>query len=90
MAQRVFMDDPVIMLQGWRMITGQSRESMMVTVSHMGKIAVIVSVASTMALGGINLSQFITNDLARGINQLVTGSDDLPAAKIDESLVIPK
>lgn len=75
-----------VLLQGYRMITGQSREPMMAMVTSMGKIAVIVSVASSMSLGSIQLQDFFTNGLAKDINQLVTGSDSSPSDAIDRNL----
>jgi type IV secretion system protein VirB6 len=75
-----------ILIQGWRMITGQSREPMMAMVSHMGKIAVTVTVASTMALGNVQLMDFFTTDLQNGISELVTGSSGSPESKIDQNL----
>ncbi|MDL9998463.1 type IV secretion system protein [Variovorax sp. J22P240] len=75
-----------VLIQGYRMITGQSREPMMAIVSSMGKIAVVVSVASTMSLGSIQLQDFFTSGLAREISRLVTGSDSSPASIIDKNL----
>ena len=39
-----------IMIQGYRMITGQSRESMMALVMSMTRVAIIVTVATTMSV----------------------------------------
>ncbi len=76
----------MMLFQGYRMITGQSREPMMAMVSNMGKIAVVVSIASSMALGSVQLQSFFTTGLAQGINQLVTASDASPADAIDRNL----
>ncbi|MDL9998460.1 type IV secretion system protein [Variovorax sp. J22P240] len=73
-------------IQGYRMITGQSREPMMAMVSNMGRIAVVISLASSMSLGGIQLQDFFTNGLAREISRLVTGSNSSPASIIDKNL----
>lgn len=75
-----------ILIQGYRTITGQSRESMMAMVANMGKIAVVVTMASSMALGGVELQSFFTTALPQGINQLVTGSSTSPTDAIDRNL----
>jgi len=75
-----------VLIQGYRMITGQSREPMAAMVSHMAKIAVVVSVASSMALGSVPLQNFFTVGLAQDINQLVTGSATSPTSAIDKNL----
>jgi type IV secretion system protein VirB6 len=75
-----------ILIQGYRMITGQSRESMMATVANMGKIAAIVAVASSMSLGSDDLQVFFTTDLAESINFLVTGEYERPSHAIDTNL----
>jgi type IV secretion system protein VirB6 len=75
-----------IIAQGFRILTGRSREPMMAMVADMSRGAVIVVVAATMAVGGISIQSFFTNDLASGINGLVTGSDQSPASMIDQNL----
>lgn len=75
-----------ILIQGYRMVSGQSRESMMSLVLHLSRNAVIVAAATTMAVGSVNLQKFFTHDLARGINQLVTGKNESPVKAIDQNL----
>ncbi|MBB3177523.1 type IV secretion system protein [Variovorax sp. Sphag1AA] len=75
-----------VLIQGYRLITGQSREPLAAVVTNMSRIAVVVSIASTMALGGLQLQEFLTTGLARGINELVTGSAASPVASIDKNL----
>ena len=72
--------------QGYRMLSGQSREPMMGLIVKMTRSAVIVAAATTMAVGSVDLQQFFTHDLARGINHLVTGKDESPVKAIDENL----
>jgi hypothetical protein len=67
-----------VVVQGWRLLTGQSRESMTAMIASMTRIAVVVTVASSMALGSVQLQHFFTTDLARSINELVTGSYTSP------------
>ena len=56
-----------IMIQGYRMITGQSRDSMMALVMSMTRVAVIVTAATTMSMFGANLHHFLTIDLSTGV-----------------------
>jgi type IV secretion system protein VirB6 len=75
-----------IMVQGYRMITGQSRESMMGLVMSMTRVAIIVTAATTMSMFGANLHRFFTTDLSTEVNQLFTGDNSTAAQTIDENL----
>ena len=75
-----------IIVQGFRMVTGRSRESMMGMVVDMSRNAVILTAAASMALAGHSIQAFFTNALAADINGLVTGSNDSPATTIDRNL----
>ncbi len=75
-----------IMIQGYRMITGQSRESLMAMVTNMARIVVIVTAATTMGLLGSNLHTLLTTELSTDINQLFTGNNETAAQTIDENL----
>jgi len=75
-----------IMIQGYRMITGQSRESMMALVMSMTRVAIIVTVATTMSVFGTNLLSFFTTELSTGINQMFTGDNSTAAQTIDDNL----
>jgi type IV secretion system protein VirB6 len=75
-----------ILIQGFRIVTGQSRDSMMVFVSQTVRNAFILSAAMTMAVFGTNLDGFLTTGLVQEIHEVVTGDDDDPYSKIDRSL----
>jgi type IV secretion system protein VirB6 len=75
-----------IMIQGYRMITGQSRESLMAMVTNMTRIVVIVTAATTMGILGSDLHTLLTTELSTDINQLFTGNDQTAAQTIDENL----
>ena len=75
-----------IMVEGYRMLTGQSRGSMMAMVTNMTRIVVIVTAATTMSIFGANLHAFFTTDLSSEINQLFTGNNDTTAQTIDQNL----
>ena len=76
-----------IMVQGFRILTGQSREPMMGLVVNASRTTLILIAASTMALGGSNIQTFFTDTMASGINGLVTGNNDKPEKVIDKNLV---
>ena len=75
-----------IMIQGYRMITGQSRESMMSLVTNMVRVVVIVTVATTIGVLGPNLHTLVTTELSTDMNQLFTGDNTTLAESIDKNL----
>ena len=75
-----------IMIQGFRMVTGQSREPMMALVANMSKIVFIVSVATTLAVTGNDVQELLTTDLGKHINFIFTGSNSSPDDMIDSNL----
>jgi type IV secretion system protein VirB6 len=75
-----------IMLTGYRVITGQLREPLMAVVTHMARVVVILSAATTMSVFGANLNTFLTTDLSNEINQVVSGSHDSVYTTIDKNL----
>jgi type IV secretion system protein VirB6 len=75
-----------IMIQGYRMITGQSRDSMMALVMSMTRVAIIVTAATTMSIFGTNLLTYFTTDLSNGMNQMFTGDNTTVAQTIDDNL----
>ncbi|MDM0038260.1 type IV secretion system protein [Variovorax sp. J22G21] len=77
----------IILTKGFRIVTGRSQESLMGLVLEMSRNALIVTAATTMALGNIPIKQLLLTDLPNGINHLVTGSDDSPEKSIDKNLV---
>jgi type IV secretion system protein VirB6 len=75
-----------IMIQGYRMITGQSRESMMGLVTNMVRVVVVVTIAASIGVAGPNLHTLVTTGLSSDINQLFTGDDTTLAQTIDQNL----
>ncbi len=76
-----------IMLVGYHVIMGTLREPLMAIVVNMARIAVIVTVATSMSLFGTHLNTFFNTDLNKAINQAVTGSNDSIQSSIDKNLV---
>ena len=75
-----------VLLQGYRIVTGQSRQFMMELVVHSLKWVLIITVATTFTLGSSNIHQLLTDDMPTTINQLVTGEDEGPEDSIDDNL----
>ncbi|ACF52142.1 TrbL/VirB6 plasmid conjugal transfer protein [Stenotrophomonas maltophilia R551-3] len=75
-----------VLIQGFRIATGRSRDSMMVLVTNMAKAALIVSVATTMGMFGREMHGFLINDVKNEITYVVTGKKDSPEDLIDENL----
>lgn len=61
-----------ILAQGFRVMTGRSHESLMELVVRMGRVAIVVSAATTMAITGTDLKRFLTTDLDREVHFLFT------------------
>ena len=75
-----------VLVQGYRIVTGQSREAMMGLVVNAVKATLIVGIATSMAMFGSGLHDFLTQDLNNHITYVVTGKNESPSAQIDESL----
>ena len=75
-----------ILIQGYRIATGQSRESMMVLVTNSLRSVLILTAATMMSFFGTDLSTFLNSDVKKEINWVVTGQNASPEDKIDESL----
>lgn len=75
-----------VLLQGFRIVTGRSREPMMGLVVNMARIAFIVTVATSMAIFGSNLHDLFTNQLSSEVNHLVSGDNQTAAQSIDQNL----
>jgi type IV secretion system protein VirB6 len=75
-----------IMVQGYRMITGQSRESMIGLVTSMVRVVVIVTLATTIGVLGPGLHTLVTTELSTDMNQLFSGDTSTIAETIDKNL----
>ncbi len=75
-----------VLVQGFRIVTGRSRESMMALVTDMARAALIVSIATSMAMFGTKVHDFLANDVKNEISQVVTDSDKKPEDQIDDAL----
>ncbi|MCS3848998.1 type IV secretion system protein VirB6 [Xanthomonas campestris] len=76
-----------ILMQGFLIITGRSRDSMMALVTGLARGALVVSVATSMGIFGQDLHTFLTKSVPQEITARITGNQDESAEKqIDESL----
>jgi type IV secretion system protein VirB6 len=76
-----------ILLQGFRIVTGQSREPMMELVVKSARVVVIVTAATSMSIMGAQLETYLsaTGGLASEISQLIAGNDS-PVSQIDQNM----
>ncbi|MCC5084502.1 type IV secretion system protein [Xanthomonas campestris] len=75
-----------VLILGYRIATGQSRESAMATMIKAGKVAIIISIASALGANGAMLHQTMTENLDKEIHKLFTGKEGTAADAIDENL----
>lgn len=75
-----------VMIQGYRLATGQSRQAAMTLVVDALKAALIITVATSAALFGTDLHTLVAHDLANAITHLVTGSETSAQKQIDTAL----
>lgn len=75
-----------ITLQGWRIVTGRSRDSLMALVSDSLRATLIVGLATGMTFGGPRIFEFLSNDMNAAITGVVTGKDTNAYDDIDRSL----
>lgn len=77
-----------VFFQGLRLITGQSRDSMMALVMNSLKATLIIAAATSMGVAGSEVNEVLTEGLQSTITELVTGEDDTsPKEQIDENLL---
>ena len=74
------------LILGFRIVTGRSRDSMAALATNMARAALIVTVATSMAMFGKDLQSFLTQDVQDEITYVVTGKDDTAEELIDRNL----
>ncbi len=76
-----------VLLLGYRIASGQLRESAMATMIKAGKVSVILGIAAGIGANGTMLHKTMTDGLDKEIHWLFTGQKDSTAADaIDENL----
>ncbi|KWV14813.1 type IV secretion system protein [Xanthomonas translucens pv. translucens] len=74
-----------VLLLGYRIATGQSRESALTTMTKAAKIVIIVTFASAVGANGSSI-QTATQNLDKEIHELFTGEEESSAEAIDKNL----
>ncbi|MBF9173076.1 type IV secretion system protein [Xanthomonas campestris pv. campestris] len=74
------------MFQGYRIVTGQSREAAMGLVVTALRAALIIGLATSMAEGSSKLYWTLTDGVSQSITQVVTGDSESPYDAIDKNL----
>ncbi|MBV6882089.1 type IV secretion system protein [Xanthomonas euvesicatoria] len=77
-----------IFIQGYRIVTGQSREAAMGLVVTALRAALIIGVATSMAQGSARLYWTLTDGVSQAITKTVTGSSKSPYEAIDKNLML--
>lgn len=75
-----------ISIQGFLIVTGRSRESMMGLVVGSLRIVLVLIAATTMSFAGTDLTKFLADGLPRSVNTIVSGSEKKPEDSIDDNL----
>jgi type IV secretion system protein VirB6 len=75
-----------IMIQGYRIASGQSRDSMMALVTNSLRAVLIVGVATAAAAGGGSVYRAVTDGLSSEISRMVTGTDEDVYDRVDKCL----
>jgi type IV secretion system protein VirB6 len=75
-----------VLVQGFRIATGRTSDSMMALVVNASKATLIVSVATSMAMFGTNLQTLLSQDLPDDITRMITGENKSAADQIDENM----
>ncbi|TPD94543.1 type IV secretion system protein [Stenotrophomonas maltophilia] len=76
-----------VLMQGFLIVTGRSRESLMGLVVGSLRATLIVLVAGTMATGGTVVTELLTDTMPNEIHQVVAGNDDDIEDAINQNLM---
>ncbi len=77
-----------IMIQGYRIITGQSRDSMIGFTVNAMRVMFIITAATTLGLYGPNVHDLFTQTLPNDINQVFTGDNTSIGDAINKNLAL--
>jgi type IV secretion system protein VirB6 len=75
-----------ILIEGYRIAVGHSRDSMMALVTRALRVTLIVGIATAAAAGGGSMYRSLTDGLSSDISRMVTGTDDDVYERIDKCL----
>ncbi|HEV7775873.1 MAG TPA: type IV secretion system protein [Luteibacter sp.] len=77
-----------ILIQGYRIVTGQSREPMMALVGDSLRAVLVIGMATSMAAASSPLYWTLSDGLSTAISTVVTGSSASPFQSIDNNLAL--
>ncbi|CAE6790630.1 hypothetical protein CFBP1159_26340 [Xanthomonas arboricola pv. corylina] len=77
-----------ILIQGYRLATGQSREAAMGLVVTALRASLIIGLATSMAKGSPQLYWTLTDGISSAITKTVTGDSESPYEAIDQNLML--
>ncbi|PPU35293.1 MULTISPECIES: type IV secretion system protein [unclassified Xanthomonas] len=77
-----------IFIQGYRIVTGQSRDAAMGLVVTALRAALIIGLATSMAKGSPQLYWTLTDGISSAITRTVTGDSESPYEAIDKNLML--
>ncbi|KGE51591.1 type IV secretion system protein [Xanthomonas axonopodis pv. vasculorum] len=77
-----------ILIQGYRIVTGQSREAAMGLVVTALRATLIIGLATSMAKGSPQLYWSLTDGISSAITKMVTGDSKSPYEAIDKNLML--
>jgi len=77
-----------VLMHGFMISTGRSRESLMALVVGSLRAFLIVIAATSMSFAGTNVTKFLTDYLPTEIHQVVTGKNDKVEDAIDDNLKV--
>jgi type IV secretion system protein VirB6 len=75
-----------IMIQGYRIITGQSRDSMIGFTVNAMRVMLIITAATTLGIFGPNVHDLFTQTLPNDLNQVFTGDNSSINDSINKNL----
>jgi len=75
-----------VLIQGFMVVTGRSRENLMGLVVGSLRAFLIVIAATSMSFFGNNITTFMSDDLPQAIHQVISGDDDDVEDAIDANL----
>ena len=78
-----------VLMQGYRILTGQTREPIIQIVMNTARVVVIMTAASTMSVMGYQISPLITNDASKLVHGLFTDDSNYSLIQsIDKNLAM--
>ena len=75
-----------VFIQGYKVVTGTQRESIMALTVSALKAVFIVSVALSFGAANDTVTTYLVDQMPSGIHELITGNSGAPSDEIDRNL----